>query len=155
MVYSRDREIAEPLFERFEQETGIEVRARWGNPIELAEQIVEGGADSPADASIGRSVTPSGLSAVGVAATLSEERLDRVPEAYRTPDGTWSAVSGRAHVVFYNTDQLGEDDLPTSIDGYVDPLEWPHRLGTLTPDPCSRVSQRWARSRVGRRPERG
>lgn len=48
-VYSRDREFAEPLFERFERTTGITIRARWGDPITLADQIIDDGADSPAD----------------------------------------------------------------------------------------------------------
>lgn len=135
VVYSRDREIAEPLFERFERETGIDIRARWGDPIELAEQIVEDGADSPADVFYGPLSDALGaLSTAGLLATLSEEQLDRVPEAYRTPDGTWAAVSGRAHVVFYNTDQLSEDDLPDSIEGFADPA-WKGRIAW---DPAAR-----------------
>jgi iron(III) transport system substrate-binding protein len=137
-VYSRDREIAEPLFEQFEQQTGIKVRARWGNPVELADQIIEDGADSPADvfyAPLSDALGP--LSAAGRLATLSDEQLDRVPEAYRSPDGIWAAVSGRAHVVFYNTDKLTEDDLPDSILGFTDPA-WRGRIGW---DPTARSLQ--------------
>jgi iron(III) transport system substrate-binding protein len=58
-VYSRYREIAEPLFDQFEQQTGIEIRTRWGDPIELADQTLEDGANSPADVFMGRSAMPS------------------------------------------------------------------------------------------------
>src|SRR5918995_3487741 len=46
-VYSRTRD--SELFEMFEKETGVKVRARWGNFEDLADQIIEDGADSPAD----------------------------------------------------------------------------------------------------------
>jgi len=137
-VYARDRVIAEPLFKLFEREIGIEVRARWGDPIDLADQIIEAGANSPADVFYGPLSDALGsLSAAGQLAKLSEEQLDRVPEAYRSPDGTWVGTAGRAHVVFYNTDELSEKDLPDSILGFTDPA-WRGRIGW---DPTSRSLQ--------------
>lgn len=138
IVYARDREIAEPLFELFERETGIEVRARWGSPVELADQIIEDGADSPADVLYAPFSDALGsLSAAGRLTPLPDELLDRVPEAYRAPDGTWVGTSSRAHVVFYNTDKVSEDDLPDSILGFADPA-WQRRIGW---DPTSRSLQ--------------
>jgi iron(III) transport system substrate-binding protein len=137
-VYSRERDIAEPLFKRFEQKTGIKVRARWGDPIDLADQIIADGADSPADVFYGPLSDALGaLSAAGRLAPLSAEQLDRVPEAYRSPDRTWVGTTGRAHVVFYNTDKLRDDDLPDSILGFTDPA-WRGRIGW---DPTSRSLQ--------------
>jgi iron(III) transport system substrate-binding protein len=57
--------------------------------------------------------------------------------AHRSPDGTWVGTSGRAHVVFYNTDQLTAADLPDSILGFTDPA-WRRRIGW---DPTSRSLQ--------------
>jgi iron(III) transport system substrate-binding protein len=137
-VYSRDQEIAEPLFEQFERKTGIKVRARWGNPVDLADQIIEDGADSPADVFYGPFSDALGsLSAAGRLTTLSDEQLGRVPEAYRSADSSWAAVSGRAHAVFYNTDELSEDDLPDSIEGFADPA-WRDRIAW---DPNARSLQ--------------
>jgi iron(III) transport system substrate-binding protein len=134
-VYSRDRDIAEPLFELFERQTGITIRARWGDPIDLADQIISDGANSPADVYYGPLSDALGaLSAAGRLAKLSDQQLDRVPEAYRSPDGTWVGTAGRAHVVFYNTDKLNEDKLPDSILGFTDPA-WRGRIGW---DPTSR-----------------
>lgn len=77
------------------------------------------------------------LSAAGRLARLSDKQLDRVPEAYRSSDGTWAAVSGRANVVFYNTDKLSEDDLPESFEGFADPA-WRDRIAW---DPNARSLQ--------------
>jgi iron(III) transport system substrate-binding protein len=137
-VYSRDRYIAESLFKRFERKTGITVRARWGDPIDLAEQIIADGDSSPADVFYGPLSDALGsLSAAGRLTKLADKQLDRVPEAYRSPDGTWVGTTGRAHVVFYNTDKLSEDDLPDSILGFTEPA-WRGRIGW---DPTSRSLQ--------------
>ncbi|HEV8579513.1 MAG TPA: extracellular solute-binding protein [Thermoanaerobaculia bacterium] len=137
-VYSRDREISAPLFELFEQKTGIKVRARWGDPIDLAGQIIEDGTKSPADVFYGPLSDALGaLSAAGRLAKLSDEQLGRVPQAYRSPDGTWVGTSGRAHVVYYNTGKVREDGLPDSILGFTDPA-WRGRIGW---DPTSRSLQ--------------
>ena len=49
-VYSgREEEIVEPLFERFETETGIKVEVRYADSAELAATIAEEGGNSPAD----------------------------------------------------------------------------------------------------------
>lgn len=135
-VYSRDREFAEPLFDRFERATGITIRARWGDPITLADQIIDDGDDSPADVFYAPLSDALGsLSAAGRLAELSDEQLD--PKPYRSPDGTWVGIAGRAHVVFYNTDKLDADDLPDSILGFTDPA-W---RGRIAWDPTSRSLQ--------------
>lgn len=135
-VMARDPELTRPLFTLFEQETGITVQARYGNPIELADQVIVGGA--PADVYYGPLSDALGsLSAAGRLAPLSEEQLGRVPEAYQAPDGGWVGISGRVSVVFYNTDRLSEDDLPDSILGFTDPA-WRRRIGW---DPVNRSLQ--------------
>ncbi|MQA03841.1 MAG: extracellular solute-binding protein [Streptosporangiales bacterium] len=137
-VYSRERDVAEPLFDQFERQTGIKVRTRWGDPVDLAEQIIEDGTDSPADVFYAPMSDALGaLSAAGRLAKLSDQQLSRVPQAYRSPDGTWVGTTSRAHVVFYNTDKLSEDDLPDSILGFADPA-W---RGRIAWDPTSRSLQ--------------
>jgi iron(III) transport system substrate-binding protein len=135
-VYSRTRDSR--LFKLFEQQTGIRVLVRWGDLDDLRDQILKEGANSPADvfyAPLSDDLGP--VAAAGRLATLSDQQLNRVPEAYRSPDGTWVGTSGRALVMFYNTDKLGEDDLPDSILGFADPA-WRGRIGW---DPNNRALQ--------------
>src|SRR5918999_4568710 len=129
-IYSgREEEIVAPLFEKFEQQTGIDVEVRYGDSAELAATIAEEGDNSPADVFFAQD--PGSLGAVeeeGLLAELPDEVLDRVPERFRDPDGHWVGTSGRARVVAYNTDELSPNELPNSILGYTDP-KWKGKIG--------------------------
>jgi iron(III) transport system substrate-binding protein len=129
-VYSgREEELVAPLFEMFEQETGIDVEIRYGDSAELAATIAEEGENSPADVFFAQD--PGSLGAVegeGLLAELPEDTLDKVDERFRDPDGHWIGTSGRARVVVYNTEALAEDELPDSIWAFTEP-EWKGKIG--------------------------
>jgi iron(III) transport system substrate-binding protein len=129
-VYSgREEEIVEPLLDRFEEATGIEIEVRYGDSAELAATIAEEGENSPADVFFAQD--PGSLGAVeqeGLLAELPQEILDRVEPRFRDPQGHWIGTSGRVRVVAYNTDLLSEDDLPDSILGFTDP-RWRGKIG--------------------------
>ncbi len=129
-VYSgREEEIVEPLFLAFEARTGIELDVRYGDSAELAATIAEEGDNSPADVFFAQDAGALGAVAqTGQLAELPEETLDRVPERYRDPDGRWVGTSGRVRVIVYNTDALGEDELPASVLELADP-RWKGKLG--------------------------
>src|SRR5687768_18541895 len=106
VVYSgREEELVEPLFERFEEETGIDVEVRYGDSAELAATIAEEGENSPADVFFAQD--PGSLGAVeGQLAELPEDVLSRVDGRFRDAGGHWVGTSGRARVIVYNTDEL-------------------------------------------------
>ena len=129
-VYSgREEEIVEPLFEHFEQETGIKVKVRYGDSAELAATIAEEGDNSPADRLLRAG---PGLGRLGGGgrplAELPDGVLERVPERFRDPDEHWVGTSGRVRVVAYNTDDLEEGELPDSIFGFTDE-RWKGKIG--------------------------
>ena len=127
-VYSgREEELVEPLFERFEAETGIDVEVRYADSAELAATIAEEGDNSPADVFFAQD--PGSLGAVeDQLAELPEDVLERVDEQFRDSEGRWVGTSGRARVIVYNTEELSEDEVPDSVFDLTDP-EWKGRVG--------------------------
>jgi iron(III) transport system substrate-binding protein len=130
VVYSgRSEELVGPVFEQFEERTGVDVQVRYGDTAELAATILEEGENSPADLFFAQD--PGALGALqdeGRFQPLPQDVLDRVPERFRSPDGVWVGTSGRARVVAYNTQELSEGDLPPSILDFTDP-KWEGKIG--------------------------
>jgi iron(III) transport system substrate-binding protein len=130
VIYSgREEELVAPLFDRFEQETGIDVEVRYGDSAELAATIAEEGDNSPADVFFAQD--PGSLGAVereGLLTTLPQAALDRVPARFRDPDGHWVGTSGRSRVIAYNTDELSEDEVPDTVFALTDP-KWKGKIG--------------------------
>ena len=129
-VYSgREEELVAPLFDRFEEATGIDVEVRYGDSAELAATLAEEAGNSPADVYFAQD--PGSLGAVegaGLLAELPAAILERVDERFRDPEGHWVGTSGRVRVLAYNTDALGERELPTSVLDLADP-KWKGRIG--------------------------
>jgi iron(III) transport system substrate-binding protein len=129
-VYSgRSKTLVGPLLDRFAEETGIRIRVRYADTAELAATILEEGNNSPADVFFAQDAGALGaLAAEGMLASLPQELLDRVPAPFRSPDGLWVGISGRARVVAYNTERVRPDELPDSILDFTDP-KWRGRIG--------------------------
>jgi iron(III) transport system substrate-binding protein len=129
-VYSgRNEAFVGPVIERFQQETGVNVEVRYAGTAELAATIFEEGRNSPADVFLAQDAGALGaLAQAGLFAELSEEILTRVEPRFRSPEGLWVGVSGRARVLAYNTERVSEDELPQSIFELTDET-WRGRVG--------------------------
>jgi iron(III) transport system substrate-binding protein len=129
-VYSgRSEELVGPLLEDFTAKTGIEVAARYGDTAEMANLILTEGENSPADIFFAQDAGALGaIAEQGLLAPLPQEILGAVEDRFKSPNGEWVGVSGRARVVAYNTENLAEADMPASIFDFTDP-EWSGRIG--------------------------
>jgi iron(III) transport system substrate-binding protein len=129
-VYAgRSEELVGPLIERFESETGVDVEVNYAGTTDLAATILEEGDTSPADVFFAQDAGALGaIAADGRLTTLPTATLDAVDERFRSDDGQWVGLSGRARVVAYDTRVHEAADLPTSIDGFTDPA-WKGKIG--------------------------
>ncbi len=120
-IYSgREEEIVEPLFQKFEKQTGITLEVRWGKSAELAAQIAEEGGNSPADVIFTQDAGALGSITSSLSA-LPQATLRRVPATFRAADGHWVGTSGRVRVVAYNTTVVSAADLPDDVLAYSQP----------------------------------
>lgn len=130
-VYSgRSESLIGPLMDRVQEALGIDVRVRYGDTAELAAAILEEGERSPADIFFAQDAGALGAVArEGRFLELPSEVLERVEARFRSPQGLWIGISGRARTVVYNTELVSEDEIPSSILDFAGDERWRDRLG--------------------------
>lgn len=113
----------------FEEQTGLDVELRNGKDLELANQLVAEGGDSPADVFLTEnSPAMSIVDNAGLFSPVSETALETIPAEYVPSSGNWTGILARSTVAMYNTDALSEAEMPDSILDFADP-EWAGRVG--------------------------
>ncbi len=123
VIYSgRNEALIGPLFEEFEQASGVEVQVRYGDTAELAATLVEEGPHTPADVFVSQDAAALGsLARSGRFRTLPADLRSRVPAGFAAPDGSWVGLSGRARTVVYHPGRVRPEDLPQSLEEVADP----------------------------------
>lgn len=112
----RAEDLVAGLVPDIEAATGITLDVRYGSTGELAAQILEEGDNSPAGLYFGQDAGSLGaLAREGRLAAIEPTTLLRVEERFRSPDGLWIGLSGRARVLAYNTENVDVTTLPASI----------------------------------------
>ena len=113
----RDEELVGPLIERFEEESGIDVEARYAATPELAALVLEEGEQTPAQVFLSQDAGALGaLADADLVAEIPSELADLIPEGFTSKDGSWIGVTGRARVIAYDGEQLAEEDVPDTVD---------------------------------------
>lgn len=110
------RVTTEALVAAFTAATGIEVVTRNAESPELASQLVEEGANSPADIFFSEQSPPiASLQEKGLLSKVDAGTLEAIPAKFAAKDGTWVGASVRTRVITYNKKLITSDELPKSI----------------------------------------
>ncbi len=129
-IYSgRSQKLVDKLFRAFTDETGINVRVRYAKTAALANQLLEEGSQSPADVFFSQDSGALGaVAGQGLLRGLPEDILNKVPVTFRSRNGYWVGLSGRARVLSYSTERLKATELPKSVFDLTKP-RWKGRVG--------------------------
>jgi iron(III) transport system substrate-binding protein len=129
-LYSgRSEDLVQPLIDRFEQQSGVQVEVRYGETPEMAALLLEEGENSPADVFLSQDAGALGaLSSEGLFEKLPAEVTEAVPAGFTSTDDHWVGITGRARVVAYDSERLDPDEVPDSVDAFTEP-EWAGRFG--------------------------
>lgn len=129
-VYNaQHRELVEVLTKGFTKDTGIKVKLRNGSDFELANQIVQEGAQTPADVFLTEnSPAMTLLDEKKAFAEVDAATLAQVPSRYVPSDKSWTGFAARSTVLAYNSQQLQAAQLPASIMDLASP-QWSGKIG--------------------------
>ncbi|QZY29971.1 iron ABC transporter substrate-binding protein [Nocardioides coralli] len=130
VVYNaQHEELMTEIVPLFEEETGLEVELRNGKDLELANQLVAEGDQSPADVFLTEnSPAMSIVDNAGLFTAVSEDALANIPDDYVPSSQNWTGILARSTVVMYNTGSSSAAEMPESILDFADP-EWEGRVG--------------------------
>ncbi len=121
VVYTAvDQVYSDVIFREFEQETGIQVKTVYDTEANkttgLVNRILAEKDEPVCDVFWNNEfIQTIALKEEGVLASYFPEAASDIPEAYRDPDGYWTAFGGRARVMLVNTTLLTEDAYPDSV----------------------------------------
>jgi len=134
-VYSgRAEKLVGPLLKRFERESGVDLRVRYGDSAELAATLAEEGDASPAELFFAQDAGALGAVAdAGLLAEIPAASRRKVDARWADPKGRWVGTSGRSRVVAYSKERVKETELPRSIFAFTKP-EWKGRIGFAPPN---------------------
>ncbi len=116
IVYSgRSEALVDNLVERFKEETGADIKVRYGNDAELLAILNEEGDRSPAD--IFWANTTGALANANENNLLAQlpDSLLEIPASYTASSGKWLPVTVRFRVLGYNPNNVSADELPESV----------------------------------------
>jgi len=134
-LYSAQHEqVVDMLIAAFTKNTGIKVQVHEGEGPDIASQILQEGADSPADVFFTEN-SPELilLDEKGLLAPVAPATLAQVPARYNATDGDWLGVLARENVIDYNPSLIAAGAMPASLLDLAAPA-WTGKLGIAPSD---------------------
>lgn len=122
VVYSaRNENFVDALLEKFQEDTGIEVRALHGGET-IVNRVKEEANNVQADLFISNDIGAlEHLRIEGLLEPIEGEDFNGIDEQYRGEDNSWIALSARTRVLMYNKDLITEEEMPKNIWDLTDP----------------------------------
>jgi iron(III) transport system substrate-binding protein len=134
-LYSaQHHQMVDQLTQTFTKETDIPVRVHSGEAPEIANQIAQEGARSPADVYFTEnSPELTLLDEKGLLARIDPETLKQIPAKYSAADGKWIGVLARENVLAFNPAMIEEGQLPSTLLDLAKP-EWRGKVAIAPSD---------------------
>lgn len=122
-VYNAQHEsLTQEWADAFTKQTGIPVTIRQGSDLEVGNQLLQEGANSPADVFLTENSPAMVLvDNAGLFEPLPQDILDQVPPEFRPVNGHWTGIAARSTVFVYDTRKLNADTLPKTMDELAGP----------------------------------
>lgn len=125
---AQHEQLLQEILPGFTEATGIKVKMRNGDDFELANQLVQEGSASPADVFLTENSPAMTLvDSRGLFTKLDDATLAQVPPQFSPAHGRWMGFAARSTVLAYNTSNVTESELPTSILELAEP-QWKGRV---------------------------
>lgn len=116
VVYSgRSQALVDGLVQDFREQTGINIKVRYGNDAELLAVLNEEGDKSPADVIWANTTGALSNATENDLLEVLPDSLLNKPAAYASDSGKWVPVTVRFRVMVYNPDRVDQEDLPESV----------------------------------------
>ncbi|NBH03429.1 iron ABC transporter substrate-binding protein [Amycolatopsis sp. SID8362] len=126
---AQHEDLVKALVDGFAKETGIKVDIRSGKDFELANQLVQEGAASPADVFVTEnSPAMSLVDGKGRFAKVDDATLGQVPAGFVPSSRNWTGFAARSTVLAYNAKKLTADQVPASLMDLAQP-RWKDKIG--------------------------
>jgi iron(III) transport system substrate-binding protein len=131
---AQHEQVVAMLTAMFTKQTGIKVQVHTGEGPDIASQILQEGADSPADVFFTEN-SPELilLDERSLLAPVDPATLAKVPSKYSAADGDWLGVLARENVLDFNAAMIIEGALPASLMDLAKP-EWAGKVGIAPSD---------------------
>ncbi len=131
---AQHQQVVDMVTAAFTKQTGVAVRARFGEAPELAAQIIREGAASPADIYFTEnSPELTLLDEKGLLAPVDAATLADAPAKDSAGDGKWLGVLVRENVLAFDPKLIAESALPASLLDLAKP-EWKGRIAIAPSD---------------------
>ncbi|MEM1041000.1 MAG: extracellular solute-binding protein [Bacteroidota bacterium] len=116
VIYSgRKQALIEPIVDRFRDETGIDVQARYGSDAEMIAALEEEGDRSQADLFLANTAGALGAARNAGLFTDLPDSLLQMPSGFVPSSGQWVPVTVRFRVLAYDSTRVDPSTLPASV----------------------------------------